>query len=38
MASNRPLMYGSVMLLVGISSTIGTLAVEVDKFWMNLRG
>ena len=36
MASDTPLMYG-VTLLVWVSSAIGTLAVGVDEFWMNLR-
>ena len=38
MASDTPLMYGRVVLLVWVSSAIGTLAVGVDDFWMNLRG
>ena len=32
MASDTPLMYGSVMLLVWVSTAIGTLVVGVDEF------
>ena len=38
MASDTPLMKEGAILLGWVSSAVGTLAVGVDEFWMNLRG